>query len=113
MGDIVGVSLDAKFNLRAFLRHNGVMTDLNTLIPAGTPLTLMLACSINSSGEITGLAMTSAGEFHGYVATPSSESLAAAAQGAIGPMVLSEDARTLLQQRLRFVRFGAGFPVSR
>jgi len=73
----------------------------------------MLACSINSSGGITGLAKASAGEFYGYVATPSSESLAPAAQSAGSPMVLSEDARTLLQQRLRFVRFGAGFPVSR
>lgn len=61
----------ASFNPRAFLRQNGVMTDLNTLIPANSPLHLLLACSINSSGQIVGLAVTSGGELHGYLATPS------------------------------------------
>jgi len=70
-GDIVGVSLDAKFNPRAYLRLNGTMTDLNTLIPANSPLFLLLGCSINSSGQIVGVAVTSAGELHGYIATPS------------------------------------------
>jgi probable HAF family extracellular repeat protein len=70
-GDVVGVSLDANFNPRAFLRQNGAMTDLNTLIPANSSLFLLLACSINSNGQIVGLAVTSAGELHGYMATPS------------------------------------------
>jgi probable HAF family extracellular repeat protein len=70
-GDVVGVSLDTNFNPRAFLRHNGTMTDLNTLIPANSPLFLMLACSINSSGQIVGFGVTSTGEAHGYIATPS------------------------------------------
>jgi hypothetical protein len=34
-------------------------------------LHLLLAYSINSSGQIVGLAVTSTGELHGYVATPS------------------------------------------
>jgi hypothetical protein len=63
--------LDAKFNPRAYLRQNGTMTDLNTLIPATSPLFLLLGCSINSSGQIVGVAVTSAGELHGYIATPS------------------------------------------
>jgi probable HAF family extracellular repeat protein len=70
-GDVIGASLDASFNPRAFLRQNGVMTDLNTLIPANSALHLLLACSINSSGQIVGLAVTGSGELHGYVATPS------------------------------------------
>jgi probable HAF family extracellular repeat protein len=37
-GQVVGLSLDASFNPTAFLRQNGVMTDLNTLIPADSPL---------------------------------------------------------------------------
>jgi probable HAF family extracellular repeat protein len=47
-GDVVGVSSDSSGNLRAFVRQNGVLTDLNTLIPAGSPLYLLLANSINS-----------------------------------------------------------------
>jgi probable HAF family extracellular repeat protein len=69
-GDVVGVSLSANFNPRAYLRQNGIMTDLNTLIPANSPLSLLVACSINASGQIVGVAVTSAGEVHGYLATP-------------------------------------------
>jgi len=68
--DVVGVSLDASFNARAYLRQNGIMTDLNTLIPPNSSLSLLVACSINSSGEIVGVAVTGAGVFHGYLATP-------------------------------------------
>jgi probable HAF family extracellular repeat protein len=69
-GSVVGASLDAKFNPRAFLWKKGVMTDLNTLIAGHSSLHLMTGCSINSRGEITGLGMTSAGEIHTYLATP-------------------------------------------
>jgi probable HAF family extracellular repeat protein len=68
-GDVVGLSLDANFNGRAFLWQRGVMTDLNTLIPKKSLLHLISACSINARGEIAGLAMTSKGEFHSYRAT--------------------------------------------
>jgi hypothetical protein len=47
------------------------MTDLNTLIPAGSALLLIQACSIDSRGELMGLAVeTSAGELHGFLAIP-------------------------------------------
>ncbi len=69
-GDVVGLSVDSNFNPRAFLWRRGVMTDLNTLIPANSKLSLMLACSINGRREITGLAMTSTGELHAYRAIP-------------------------------------------
>jgi probable HAF family extracellular repeat protein len=69
-GDIVGLSLDANFNGRAFLWQKGVMTDLNTLISKKSSLHLISACSINSRGEIAGFAMTSKGEFHAYRAIP-------------------------------------------
>jgi probable HAF family extracellular repeat protein len=69
-GEIVGLSLDANFDPHPYLWQNGVMTALNSLIPANSPLFLLLACSINSSGEIVGLAVTSTGEVHGYLATP-------------------------------------------
>ncbi len=69
-GDVVGVSLDMNFNPRAFLWHKGVMTDLNSLVPAGSPLYLFTACSINSAGEIIGIALSVDGLFHSYLATP-------------------------------------------
>jgi len=111
-GKVVGVSLDASFNLRPFLRQNGVMTDLNALIPADSPLLLLIAEVINSRGEIVGSAIqTSTGELHAFLATPSNgraatESFSPASQGVTRPMVLREDVRNLLQQRLHVGRFG-------
>jgi probable HAF family extracellular repeat protein len=74
-GDVVGISLgispNGSVNPRAFFWRNGTMTDLNTLIPAGSPLLLIQACSINSRGELIGLAVeTSSGELHGFLAIP-------------------------------------------
>jgi probable HAF family extracellular repeat protein len=108
-GSVVGASMDAKFNPRAFLWEKGVMTDLNTRIAGHSSLYLMTGCSINSRGEITGLGMTSTGQIHTYLATPThgvgtSES---SSQGVILRRILSDDARKLLQQQLRLGRFGA------
>src|SRR5271165_7381244 len=69
-GSIVGASLDASGNPRAFLWEKGVMTDLNTLIAGNSSLYLLTGCSINSRGEITGLGLTSTGEIHTYLASP-------------------------------------------
>ncbi len=88
-GDVTGSSLDANFNLRAYLWHNGTMTDLNTLIPANSPLHLLLACSINSSGQIIGLAVTSSGELHGYLATPSDDPSSNSTNAAVTPLSLT------------------------
>ena len=87
------------------------MTDLNTLIAGDPPLYLLTGCSINFRGEITGLGLTSSGEIHTYLASPTygvgaSDS---SSQGVISPRVLSDDARKLLQQQLRFGRSGARF----
>jgi probable HAF family extracellular repeat protein len=56
-GQVVGVSYGAGFtNPRAFLWQDGVMTDLNTLIPSGSSLYLQAAQEINDLGEIVGQA---------------------------------------------------------
>jgi probable HAF family extracellular repeat protein len=110
-GSVVGVSLDANFNPRAFLWERGLMTDLNTLVVGDSPLYLLTGCSINSRGEITGLGLTSSGEIHTYLATPT-HSVAASertSQGVISRSTLSDDARRLLQQQLRVARSGARF----
>jgi probable HAF family extracellular repeat protein len=45
------------------------MTDLNTLIPAGSPWYLLQALSINDAGEIAGYG-TINGETHAFLAKP-------------------------------------------
>ncbi len=118
-GQVVGISADASGNERGFLWQNGVMTDLNTLIPAGSPLFLLEPYSINDRGQIAGLALQiSTGEAHPFLATPShsgaaSESVMPAAPGGTSErpkVVLPDNVRKLLQQRLLFGRFGAGLP---
>ena len=116
-GNVVGLSIDATGTPHAFLRPNGgKMIDLNTLIPTDSPLFLFQACSINSRGELTGLALeTSTGDLHAFLAVPvdgdfDSESAAAAEQaGTSEPkhVVLTENVRKRLQQRLRFRLPGA------
>jgi probable HAF family extracellular repeat protein len=110
-GLVVGTSLDANFNPRAFLWEKGAMIDLNTLIAGDSPLYLLTGCSINSRGEITGLGLTSTGEIHTYLATPThhvatSES---SSQDVMSRRILSDDARKLLQQQLRRGQSGARF----
>ena len=59
-GQVVGVSYGAGFSHpHAFLWQDGVMMDLNDLIPAGSNLTLQVAGDINDRGEITGTAFDS------------------------------------------------------
>ena len=50
----MGLSIDKTGAPRAFLRRNGVMLDLNTLLPANSPIYALVAQLINSSGEIAG-----------------------------------------------------------
>jgi len=73
-GRVVGISLDANFNPRAFVWQKGVMTDLNTLIPTSSTLYLLITCFINPEGQIVGFGVdTLTGETHGYIATPKFE----------------------------------------
>lgn len=70
-GVVVGGSIDASGNSRAFVWQRGVMTDLNTLT-TNSRLYLIFGCAINADGTITGLGLTSTGELHTYLATPTS-----------------------------------------
>ena len=54
----------------AFISQNGTATDLNTLIPAGSGVTLNTAASINDHGVIVGIATTATGGTIGYELTP-------------------------------------------
>ena len=104
-GEVVGVSLDAASNLRAYHWQNGKMQDLNTLIEGDSSLYLILPCSINAGGEITGLAFDpTSNELHGFLASPTGGGNVS--QGASRPAVLTEAHRRLIQQQLGSWRMG-------
>jgi len=104
LGQVVGGSWDADGNDRAYLWQNGVMTDLNTLIPPDSPLYLIEATgTINDWGQIAGIAMViSTGETHAFLATPTMGHWEIRERPKV---VLSENVRKLVQQR-RSGRFG-------
>ena len=54
---------------RAFVYANGHMTDLNTLLPAGSGWNLQWATAIASNGQITGFGLYN-GLSHAYLLTP-------------------------------------------
>jgi probable HAF family extracellular repeat protein len=70
-GEVVGFSIDAN-GMTAFLWRDGKIKDLNTLVPANSPLHLMGAFSINDAGEIAGqgCVMPACTELHAFRATP-------------------------------------------
>jgi probable HAF family extracellular repeat protein len=66
-GEVVGFSIDGNGST-AFLWIDGVIRDLNALIPADSPLHLLSAESMNDAGEITGqgCVMPACTEMHAY-----------------------------------------------
>src|SRR5580700_8710716 len=79
-GQVVGNNFDSSFNWsHGFIWQNGVMTDINTLIPADSNLFVISASNINERGQISGMATVltgpHAGNIHAYLATPVDEDL--------------------------------------
>jgi probable HAF family extracellular repeat protein len=120
-GEVVGPSISAPGlaagNPRVFLWRDGVMHDLNSLVPPDSPLYLLIAYAINDAGQIAGFGADNNGDIHAFLATPSNQDQAgtdlratppegAAAERAATPErprpVLSESARKQLQKMLRF-----------
>jgi len=103
---VVGASVSAPGpatgNPRAYLWEQGVMTDLNTLIPADSPLYLLTAFDINDAGAIVGFGVTEAGDIHGFLATPATSGGGGAllSKGPARPAALSEDARKIVLRGL-------------
>jgi probable HAF family extracellular repeat protein len=67
-GEVVGYSIDDS-GIRAFVWKDKVVTDLNDLIPADSGWFLLVAQSLNDSGEIVGQGVMN-GELHSFLATP-------------------------------------------
>ncbi|MGA7931427.1 MAG: hypothetical protein WCA20_36215 [Candidatus Sulfotelmatobacter sp.] len=77
---VVGSTWDSNFDWsHAFIWQNGVMTDLNTLLPASSNLYATMANKINERGQISGMATVltgpHAGDIHAFLATPVNESI--------------------------------------
>jgi hypothetical protein len=71
----VGNNFDSGFNWsHGFIWQDGVMTDLNTLIPADSNLFIISASNINERGQISGMATVltgpHAGDIHAYLLNP-------------------------------------------
>jgi probable HAF family extracellular repeat protein len=119
-GQVVGQSCDISGNCRAFLWQNGVMTDINTLITAGSSLYLVSGNDINDEGDIVGQAFDqSSGDLPGFLATPcngdrndkggcgddAEGTTAAGVANSEGPNItLPEYVRNVLNQRRGFGR---------
>jgi len=107
--DVVGASVSAPGpatgNPRAFLWQHGVMMDLNTLIPADSPLYLLTAFSVNDAGVIAGFGVTGSGDIHGFMATPAvseiGEGSPFVSREPKRPAALSESARKIVLRGMR------------
>lgn len=102
-GQIVGWSCYQPYSectlATAVLWQNGVITDLNTLIPPDSPWYLDDARFINDQGQIVGEAYNSGtGEFHAFLATPKTRTWVISERPKV---VLPENIRKQIQQRLR------------
>jgi probable HAF family extracellular repeat protein len=112
-GDVVGLSFDHEGNPRPFLWRNGSLFDLNDLVPAGTPLYLLGAFSINFRGEIAGFGVTEGGDVHAFVAIPANvdrgferQSPEESDERPRARVALSDSARELVHQFGPAARFG-------
>jgi len=75
LGQVVGNNFDSNFDWsHGFIWQNGVMTDINALIPADSNLFVISASNINERGQISGMATVQSGphtgDIHAFLATP-------------------------------------------
>jgi uncharacterized membrane protein len=105
--EATGVSLSGNFESRATLWLHEAPHDLNTLVPSTSGLYLLLACSVNDSGQIIGLAVDSNGLFHGYLATPRGDRDDHDA-ALDGPMKLSDNIREMVRKQMHFGHIAPG-----
>jgi len=107
VGDVAGASISGPDPLagvpKAVVWHNGAITDLNTVVPADTPLFLLTAFMINDAGQVAGFGLDlNTFEVHGFLATPLAADAAPAARGPVKLLILPSHVRGQLEHRRTF-----------
>src|ERR1700722_1886667 len=78
-GQVVGSTFNSTGWSHGFISQDGVMTDLNTLIPGDSNLFIIAASNINVRGQISGMATVMSGpdegKIHAILATPVDEDI--------------------------------------
>jgi probable HAF family extracellular repeat protein len=85
-GQVVGASGDEIFDVspnRAVLWQDSAGTDLNSVIPANSPLYLLWAFGINETGQIVGQGVTADGSAHPFLLTPTGNGAAGTGRSSI------------------------------
>jgi probable HAF family extracellular repeat protein len=76
-GQVVGSTFNSEGWSHGFIGQDGVVTDLNTLVPEEANLFIIAASNINERGQISGMAQVltgpNAGKIHAILLTPSNE----------------------------------------
>lgn len=107
LGDVAGASIAGPDPLsgapKAVIWHNGIITDLNTVVPADTSLFLLTAFMISDAGQVAGFGLDlNTFEVHGFLATPMPANIAAAARGQVTLQRAPSDALGLRQHGRTF-----------
>jgi probable HAF family extracellular repeat protein len=79
-------------NFHGWIYVNGVVTNLNTLIPAGTGLHIAYANAINNKGQIAATAFDAQGHYHAVLLTPDEEGAPPTPTVSIGDVAVTEGA---------------------
>jgi probable HAF family extracellular repeat protein len=86
-GQVVGSTFKSGSWSHGFIGEDGVVTDLNTLIPEDSNLFIVAASNINERGQISGMAQVvtgpNAGKIHAILLTPSNESISRSVADAV------------------------------
>jgi probable HAF family extracellular repeat protein len=103
LGQIVGQSCDLNNHCHAFLWQKGKMTDLNTLIPANSQLSLYSGMTIDDLGVVGGYTVDqSTATAPAFVLTPSFGRSAQAPRIEAAPRVsMPESLRSQIQHGMR------------
>jgi probable HAF family extracellular repeat protein len=98
-GQVVGYADTIGGALDAFLYSGGIMTDLNSLLPANSGWRLESASAINDSGQIVGYGINPEGQTHAFLLDTSPEPASVVLFGA--------GAALLVLMRKRLCRYSA------
>jgi probable HAF family extracellular repeat protein len=108
-GQVAGVSY-TDVSSSAFLWENGVMTDLNILTCPGS-IYLANALGINDQGEIIGDTVTSSGDVHAYLATPTDDECDGESASSARPLRGSGNPRPILPEKFHNLPRGRRYHI--